>query len=67
MWNVGGGNVSEVLFGVEVHLGEVVPVGPLADERSITKRTLDGGVSGVARLIDGPGEREDGARVRHGT
>ena len=63
MWNVRGGNISEVLFGVEVHRAQMVSVGTFAYERSITKWTLYSGVSGVARLVDGPGKREDGARV----
>ena len=62
LWNVRGGNVSYVLFG-EVYLAQVVSVGAFTDERSITKWTLYSGVSGVARLVDGPGKREDGARV----
>ena len=56
MWNVGGGNVSEVLFGVEVHLAEMVSVGPFADEGSITKWTLDRRVCRVSRLINRPGK-----------
>ena len=63
MWNVGGGNISEVLFGVEVHLAEMVSVGPFTDEGSITKWTLDRGVCRVPRLIDRPGKRQNGARV----
>ena len=65
LWNVVRGNVPEVLFG-KVHFAQMMPVGPLTYERGVTKRALDCRISaGVRGLIDGPGERENRAWVRH--
>ena len=67
--NVRAGNVAEVLFG-EVHLAQVMPVGPLGDGGRLAEGTLNSpvparGARRVRSLVDRPGEGEDGPGVRH--